>query len=103
MLRMDHLGRCSGDAFVQFASTSIAEKALGKHKERIGHRWDLDRHTHCCNFYFCLYWTGWNGWDGGGCDGSRALHLAGITMSCNLHFALFVFLHHIGHTQHKHC
>lgn len=40
MLPEDRLGRSTGEAFVQFASQDIAEKALGKHKERIGHRWD---------------------------------------------------------------
>ena len=40
MLPEDHLGRMTGEAFVQFTSHDIAEKALGKHKDRIGHRWD---------------------------------------------------------------
>lgn len=38
-LPVDYQGRSTGEAFVQFASKEIAEKALGKHKERIGHRW----------------------------------------------------------------
>uniref|UniRef100_A0A2I3HVZ4 Zinc finger CHHC-type domain-containing protein n=1 Tax=Nomascus leucogenys TaxID=61853 RepID=A0A2I3HVZ4_NOMLE len=32
-------GRSTGEAFVQFASQEITEKALKKHKERIGHRY----------------------------------------------------------------
>lgn len=39
-LLQDPQGRTTGDAFVQFASPEIAERALSKHKERIGHRWD---------------------------------------------------------------
>lgn len=38
-LPMDYQGRSTGEAFVQFATKEIAEKALGKHKERIGHRY----------------------------------------------------------------
>ncbi|XP_053547819.1 heterogeneous nuclear ribonucleoprotein H3 [Bombina bombina] len=38
-MTMDYQGRSTGEAFVQFASKEIAEKALGKHKERIGHRY----------------------------------------------------------------
>lgn len=38
-LPVDFQGRSTGEAFVQFASQEIAEKALKKHKERIGHRW----------------------------------------------------------------
>ncbi|XP_056616931.1 heterogeneous nuclear ribonucleoprotein H3 isoform X2 [Triplophysa dalaica] len=38
-LPMDYQGRSTGEAFVQFSSKEIAEKALGKHKERIGHRY----------------------------------------------------------------
>ena len=38
-LPVDIQGRSTGEAFVQFASQDIAEKALKKHKERIGHRW----------------------------------------------------------------
>ena len=40
-LPVDFQGRSTGEAFVQFASQEIAEKALKKHKERIGHRWGL--------------------------------------------------------------
>ncbi|PIO16526.1 hypothetical protein AB205_0067020, partial [Aquarana catesbeiana] len=36
-LPVDFQGRSTGEAFVQFASQEIAEKALKKHKERIGH------------------------------------------------------------------
>ncbi|XP_062909474.1 heterogeneous nuclear ribonucleoprotein H1, like [Mobula hypostoma] len=38
-LPMDYQGRSTGEAFVQFATQDIAEKALKKHKERIGHRY----------------------------------------------------------------
>ncbi|EHB03419.1 Heterogeneous nuclear ribonucleoprotein H3 [Heterocephalus glaber] len=38
-MTMDYQGRSTGETFVQFASKEIAENALGKHKERIGHRY----------------------------------------------------------------
>ncbi|XP_052235434.1 heterogeneous nuclear ribonucleoprotein F-like isoform X2 [Dreissena polymorpha] len=39
MLQEDRQGRATGEAYVQFASSDCAEKALLKHKERIGHRY----------------------------------------------------------------
>ena len=41
VLPTDQLGRSSGEAYVKFVSRDQAEKALGKHKERIGHRWGI--------------------------------------------------------------
>ncbi|EHA98404.1 Heterogeneous nuclear ribonucleoprotein F [Heterocephalus glaber] len=38
-LPVDPEGKITGEAFVQFASQELAEKALRKHKERIGHRY----------------------------------------------------------------
>ena len=38
-LLQDGQGRTTGDAFVHFASPNIAEQALEKHMDRIGHRW----------------------------------------------------------------
>ncbi|OQR79738.1 heterogeneous nuclear ribonucleoprotein F-like, partial [Tropilaelaps mercedesae] len=39
VIPVDFNGRTAGDAYVQFATKEAAEKALEKHKERIGHRW----------------------------------------------------------------
>lgn len=38
-LPQDYAGRCTGVAYVQFVDKENAEKALLKHKEKIGHRW----------------------------------------------------------------
>lgn len=38
---MDQDGRPSGDAYVELISPEEAEKAMKKHKEKIGHRWDM--------------------------------------------------------------
>ena len=39
MLPEDRQGRSTGDAYVQFSTPDLCEKALLKHKERIGHRY----------------------------------------------------------------
>eukprot|EP00112_Aurelia_sp_Birch-Aquarium-sp1_P014871 Seg3242.4 transcript_id=Seg3242.4/GoldUCD/mRNA.D3Y31 product="Heterogeneous nuclear ribonucleoprotein F" protein_id=Seg3242.4/GoldUCD/D3Y31 len=38
-ITLDQDGRCTGDAYVQFASPKEADQALQKHKEKIGHRY----------------------------------------------------------------
>lgn len=39
-LLQDQQGQTTGDAYVQFASQELAERAQSKHKEKIGHRWE---------------------------------------------------------------
>jgi heterogeneous nuclear ribonucleoprotein F/H len=39
ILATDNSGRPTGEAYVQFVNKETAEKALLKHKEKIGHRW----------------------------------------------------------------
>ena len=39
-LPTDYQGRSTGEAYVQFVNKEVAERALEKHKEKIGHRWD---------------------------------------------------------------
>ena len=36
----DSQGRTSGDGYVQFAAPDLVDRALEKHKEKIGHRWE---------------------------------------------------------------
>ncbi|XP_014211583.1 heterogeneous nuclear ribonucleoprotein H2 [Copidosoma floridanum] len=38
-LPTDYTGRSTGEAYVQFVSKDVAERALQKHKEKIGHRY----------------------------------------------------------------
>jgi heterogeneous nuclear ribonucleoprotein F/H len=38
----DYNGRATGDAVVKFASKECAQKALQKHKDKIGHRFGYD-------------------------------------------------------------
>lgn len=38
-ITLDEDGRTTGDAFVEFASPDIAQQAMKKNKEEIGHRW----------------------------------------------------------------
>ena len=38
-LLTDYTGRSTGEAYVQFVNKEVAEKALQKHKDKIGHRW----------------------------------------------------------------
>jgi hypothetical protein len=54
MLPEDRAGRSTGEAYVQFASSDIAESALSKHKERIGHRWDTGGRREA-SYYYYLY------------------------------------------------
>lgn len=37
-LLVDHLGRCTGDAYVQFTSAEMLARAKEKHLEKIGRR-----------------------------------------------------------------
>jgi len=36
----DGQGRAAGDGYVQFTSPESVDRALEKHKEKIGHRWE---------------------------------------------------------------
>ncbi|VDN41412.1 unnamed protein product [Dibothriocephalus latus] len=40
-LLVDHMGRCTGDAYVQFTSAEMLARAKEKHLEKIGHRWSF--------------------------------------------------------------
>ena len=51
-LPCDYSGRSTGEAYVQFVRSEVAERALEKHKEKIGHRWEYLRNPH--NFSNCL-------------------------------------------------
>lgn len=45
-LPTDYSGRSTGEAYIQFSTAALAERALEKHKEKIGHRWDFQRNQH---------------------------------------------------------
>lgn len=40
---MDKRGRATGEAFVQFVTQEDTEQALGRNREKIGHRWVISR------------------------------------------------------------
>lgn len=44
VLPTDHSGRSTGEAYIQFASRDYADKAMSKHKDKIGHRWAFSLH-----------------------------------------------------------
>ena len=50
-LPTDYQGRSTGEAYVQFVNKDVAERALEKHKEKIGHRWD-STYQHPPSFFF---------------------------------------------------
>ena len=50
-LPTDYQGRSTGEAYVQFVNKEVAERALEKHKEKIGHRWDTQHNQPSINFY----------------------------------------------------
>lgn len=45
-LPTDYTGRSTGEAYVQFVNKDVAERALQKHKEKIGHRWGTGRYSY---------------------------------------------------------
>ncbi|KAL3312439.1 heteroproteinous nuclear ribonucleoprotein [Cichlidogyrus casuarinus] len=44
-LIMDHVGKCTGEAFVFFDNLEMLERAKAKHMEKIGHRWEPDSYS----------------------------------------------------------
>jgi RNA recognition motif-containing protein len=51
-LPTDFQGRSTGEAYVQFVNKEVAEKALLKHKEKIGHRWGGGGPTQTFSLFF---------------------------------------------------
>lgn len=51
----DYAGRCTGVAYVQFVDKDNAEKALLKHKEKIGHRWVGGQMSSCPRWLVSKY------------------------------------------------
>ena len=50
-LPTDYQGRSTGEAYVQFVNKEVAERALEKHKEKIGHRWDTQHNQPSINSF----------------------------------------------------
>ncbi|KYN33681.1 Heterogeneous nuclear ribonucleoprotein F [Trachymyrmex septentrionalis] len=59
-LPTDYTGRSTGEAYVQFVNKDVAERALQKHKEKIGHRWGTETRKYCGPNYLYL-WVGVGG------------------------------------------
>lgn len=55
MLSDPYTGRATGEAFVQFIGKDIAEKALQKHMQKIGHRYDAFLFYYLIDFFYFRY------------------------------------------------
>ena len=73
----DPQGRTTGDAYVQFSAPDLADRALQKHKERIGHRWEA-KAGHWSWLVWSIYLRARPGmWREGCCEARGGLEAAG--------------------------